>query len=472
MAQIDIDEKIKLIIDRINESQTFSICGATSEEYKHFGEILDEFHDRDIAVLIQEISPEKRKKVYKIIGLDRTSEVFTYLDDPSMYLEELGSDKAADVIENMHVDDAVDVLENVDEENRQVLISKMDKEAVEDIKLIYSYDDNQIGNKMTTDFIVVDKGIPIKKAMKELIQQADENDNIATIYVKDENGKYYGAIELKDLIKAREYTDLEEIISRAYPCIYAKDNVSDVIEKLKDYSEDSIPVLDDNNKIIGAITTTDIVEATEKELSEDYAKLAGLTAENDLNESIGVSIKKRLPWLVLLLILGLIVSSVVGNFESVMASATIIVAFQSLILDMSGNVGTQSLAVTIRVLMDENIGPMEKAKLVWKEFRIGFIDGALLGVCASIFITFYLHFIKGNSLQISIIVSICVSMSLLVAVIVSSCLGTLVPMTFHKIKIDPAVASGPLITTLNDLVAVIIYYSLSGFLLFNIFKLL
>ena len=148
------------------------------------------------------------------------------------------------------------------------------------------------------------------------------------------------------------YTPLGEIISSNYPSVNAKDKVSDIIEKLKDYAEDSIPVVDDKNKLIGVITADDVVEAVDDEMGEDYARLGGLTAEEDLNEKLGESMKKRLPWLVLLLGLGLCVSSVVGMFEGIVAKVAIVVCFQSLVLDMAGNAGTQSLAVTIRVLMD------------------------------------------------------------------------------------------------------------------------
>ena len=171
----------------------------------------------------------------------------------------------------------------------------------------------------------------------------------------DDEDKFYGAIDLKDLIIAREYTDLEDPISHSYPYVKDHEKVADCIEQIKDYAEDSIPVLQEDGTIAGIITSQDIVEAVDDEMGEDYAKLAGLTAEEDLNEKLTESVKKRLPWLIILLFLGMVVSSVVGAFESVVAVIPIVMCFQSLILDMAGNVGTQSLAVTIRVLMDEEL---------------------------------------------------------------------------------------------------------------------
>ena len=252
---------------------------------------------------------------------------------------------------------------------------------------------------------------------------------------------------------------------------FGDEKIVDCIEQLKDYAEDSIPVLDDNKHILGVITAHDIVEVVDEELGEDYAKLGGLTAEEDLNETTLQSTKKRLPWLIILLFLGMGVSSVVGMFETVVAVIPIVICFQSLILDMAGNVGTQSLAVTIRVLMDENLKASDKVKLMFKEVRVGFSNGLLLGTMSFIFVGLYIFLFKGNTFGYSFLVSGCVGFSLLASMVISSLVGTLVPMFFSKIKVDPAVASGPLITTINDLVAVVTYYGMVWIFLIDIFKL-
>lgn len=276
-----------------------------------------------------------------------------------------------------------------------------------------------------------------------------------------ENGKFSGAIDLKDLIIARQSDTLDSIIIYSYPYFYADEKISDSIEKIKDYAEDSLPVLNRDKEIVGIITAQDVVEAVDDEMGEDYAKLAGLTAEEDLQETTKQSIKKRLPWLIVLLVLGMGVSAVVGAFENVVAILPIVICFQSLILDMAGNVGTQSLAVTIRVLMDEELAPKDKLKLVLKEAKVGFSNGFLLGILAIVFLGLYIFLYKGYDIRHAFLISLCVGVSLLLAMIVSSLVGTLVPLFFKKIKVDPAVASGPLITTVNDLVAVVIYYGLS-----------
>ena len=430
---------------------------------------LSKYHENDIADAIKLLDKDTRIRLYKILGVDWTAEIFSYLEDTPEYIEEfmteLSVDEAADVLEKMDADDAVDILDNVSEEERQALISHMEKDAKDDVCLIYSYDDDEIGSKMTTNFICINNKLTIKEAMKELVAQAEENDNVNTIYVVDDNNIYYGAIDLKDLIVARDYQKLEDIISTSYPYVYAHEKMSECIEDLKDYSEDSIPVLNKDKEIIGAITSSDIIEAVDEEMSDDYAKLAGLTEENDLTEGLFASMKKRLPWLILLLFLGMGVASAVGIFENVVSQLAIIVCFQSLILDMAGNVGTQSLAVTIRVLMDEDISAKQKLEFVLKEMRIGFANGLLLGSMAFILLGIYITLVKGKPVHYAFAISGCVGVSLLLAMLISSLIGVLTPMFFHKIKIDPAVASGPLITTINDLVAVVTYYGLAAVVL-------
>lgn len=434
-------------------------------------EKISDYHMGDIADAFEKMTPEERKSLYPVLGVEMVAEIFSYIEDSEEYIKEINSDKVANLISEMDSDDAVDILEKLSDTDRKRIVALLDNDAKQDVSMILSYEDDEIGSEMTTNYIVVKKNLTIKEATHQLITQAGENDNINTIYVVDDKGGFYGAIDLKDLIVAREYQSLDELIIKSYPYVKANEKIVDCIEQLKDYAEDSIPVLDDNKHILGVITAHDIVEVVDEELGEDYAKLGGLTAEEDLNETTLQSTKKRLPWLIILLFLGMGVSSVVGMFETVVAVIPIVICFQSLILDMAGNVGTQSLAVTIRVLMDENLKASDKVKLMFKEVRVGFSNGLLLGTMSFIFVGLYIFLFKGNTFGYSFLVSGCVGFSLLASMVISSLVGTLVPMFFSKIKVDPAVASGPLITTINDLVAVVTYYGTVWIFLIDIFKL-
>lgn len=312
---------------------------------------LFDYHDNDIADALELLTPEERKRLYSALGAERVAEIFAYLDDGDVYLKELSLKQQAKVISEMDSDDAVDILEEVDDDTKCKILGMLDKEASEDVQLLLSYDEDEIGSYMTTNFILIHNDLTVREAMRELVKQAGENDNISTIYVVDRAEQYYGAIEPQDLIIAREHTELEDLISRSYPYVVDHEKISECIEKIKDY------------------------------------------AEEDLNETTRESIRKRLPWLV------------------------------------------------------------------------------ILTVMALLFLGDYIHLFKGFSLGCSMMISACVGVSLVGAMVVSSLVGTLTPIFFKKVGVDPAVASGPLITTINDLVAIVVYYGLVAVVLIDIIHL-
>lgn len=426
------------------------------------------YHENDIAAALEQLSAQDRLRLFQLLDADTLSTVFSYSDDVRQYFCELSMRKKVDILAHSEADVAVDYLRQLSRAERTTLIDLMDDDAKREIALIGSFDEDEIGSRMTTNFIVIESNIGVKQAMRSLVAQAAEHDNISTIYVVDPVDRTFcGAIDLKDLIIAREGSSLDDLVVTSYPYVYATEAIDECLERLKEYSEDSIPVLDDNNKLLGVITSQDVVEVVDEELGDDYAKLAGLTAEEDIKETLPRSIKKRLPWLTVLLGLALIVSAVVGIFEHVVAHLTLIVCFQSLILDMAGNVGTQSLAVTIRVLTGEQLTPKQKLYLMFKEARVGFCNGLLLGTLSFALIGLYIMLFKHQPATVAFTVSACTGTALFLAMVLSSLAGTSIPMLFKRLKIDPAVASGPLITTLNDLVAVVTYYGLAWVLLIH-----
>ena len=204
--------------------------------------------------------------------------MFSYIEEePGKYLEEMPIEQAAKVVSNMDSDDAMDLFEELNEEDKYKLLKRLDKEAKEDVQKLLSYEEDQIGSCMTNNYIVVRNDVTIREAMSTLVKQAGEHDNIQTLYVIDENGIFAGAIDLKDLIIAREHDNLQDIISSSYPYVYEHEKISECMEILTDYEEDSIPVLTQDKKIAGILTSSDIVELVDDEMGDDYAKLAGLT---------------------------------------------------------------------------------------------------------------------------------------------------------------------------------------------------
>ncbi len=427
-------------------------------------EQLADYHEKDIALAMEELTPDERAKLFRLLTMETLVSVLEYSEDIAAHFAPLSMRQKVEALSLMEASSAVELLQALSKMERDQLTDLLTPELRGEIRLLSSFEEDEIGSRMSTNYIEIPENVSIKGAMSELIRQAPENDNMSTLYVTDEDGTFCGAIDLKDLIIAREGTALSDITRVSYPYVYAKALIDECLPSLIDYSEASIPVLDNDNKLIGVVTAQDFMEVIDEEFGEDYAKLAGLTAEEDLSEPVFHSVKKRLPWLGILLILGFFVSATVGLFESVVAQLPVIMSFQSLILGMAGNVGTQSLAVAIRVLMDQQVNSKHLMGLVWKETRVGILNGLLLGLLSFVAIGLYLM-VSNNAAAFAFSVSGCLGIAMVLAMLASSLSGTIIPILFKKLGVDPAVASGPLITTVNDLVAVISYYGLTWLLL-------
>lgn len=473
MLQINETITAKERVDKPDYEQEIIAIIRSGQSPKVLRDQLEDYHENDIADAIPELTVQERKKLFHLLDIPTLSDILEYMDEDVTIscLKEIDLLKAASVVSEMDSDYAADLLDAMPEDRRARVLNLMDEESKQDVQLLASFDDDEIGSKMSTDYIVINRSLSVKAAMRELISQAEDNNNVSTIYVVDDAEVFYGAVDLRELIIARQDTVLEDLAATSFPYVYAHESIDDCIEELKDYSEDSIPVLDSDNRVLGVITSQNLIEVVDEEMGEDYALFAGLTAEEDLSETLIESMKKRLPWLIILLFLGLMVSAVVSAFERVVAQLTLIMAFQSLILDMSGNVGTQSLAVTIRVLMDETLTARQKVGLIIKESRVGFCNGLVLGSASFLVVGLFLMIAKGLPASFAYAISGCIGLSMVIAMLVSSAVGTVIPLAFKQIHVDPAAASGPLITTVNDLVAVVVYYSLSWFLLLQVLHL-
>lgn len=329
------------------------------------------------------------------------------------------------------------------------------------------FEGERFGDYVSRNFVLLEECLSVKEAMRRLVARAGECEEIDVLFVADAAGRYRGAIELKRLITAREGTPLVSLMNCDYPFVFAERPVDENIEQLREFVGGTLPVLDAEYHQIGIISVERIVKILDEEYGEDYARLAGLTEEEDLQESLLQSMKKRLPWLGILLALGLLISSVIGVFEGVIERLTVIVCFQSMILGMAGNGGTQSLAVTVRLLNGGALSRNDRRRLVNKELGIGLADGGILALLSFAGIGIYLC-VAGESALFAFAVGGCIGGALWCAMVISAAAGTLIPLLLNAFGFDPAVAGGPLITTLNDLSSVVIYYGLAWLFLIRI----
>ncbi len=467
---IETNDKELLKREYLKEITDILASEKTDKEKK---ELLLQYHESDIADVLDSLNEESRKELCAILDTEVLGEVLLYSEDIEELVENIKPEVLADIIETMDADDAIDVLDELDEESRKEVVGLIeDEEVLADIITLSKYSEDVIGSEMTNNYIVINKSDSVKSAMKKVISQASDNDNVSTIYVLDDQNLFYGVLELRNLIVAREGDDLKKIIKTNYPCFYDQDLIEDIIPQIRDYGLDSYPVLNAEGFLVGVITHDDALDVTYEEFEDDYAKLAGISEEDNLNESLFNSVKKRIPWLIILLVLGLAQSFMMTGFEEVVAGLPIIVFFQTLVLGMSGNAGTQSLAVTIRTISSSDVRK-QTLKTLFKELRIGFCNGLFLSILAFGFVFLFLKITNQGvtseefTLFEVLKASSIVGLALLISMTISSFVGAIVPIIFKKINIDPAVASGPFITTINDLTALLIYYGLSA-LLFNI----
>lgn len=426
---------------------------------------LGEYHENDISLALTLMNEDERQLLYGALDNEILSGVLEYAENPVLYLDELSLERRARIFELIEPSIAVEYLRELERHERHRHLRLLHKETRENIFLLASFDEDEIGSRMSDNFITVTEDMGVRGAMSKLVREAAEHDNVSTIFVVDAEDRFIGAIDLKDLIVARGETPLSEIIRTNFPVVEAEELVDECIVRLISYSEDSIPVLDNEGVLVGVLTDDILADLTREDFEEDYARLAGLSTEEHIEEGLSASVKARLPWLAVLFFLGFLVSGVVGFFEGVVSELTLLVSFQSLILGMAGNVGTQSLAVTIRMLADERAGKGAKLRQVLKEMGVGLFNGSIMAICSFLLVLGYLTLLRGELFSSSLLVAFSIAIALILSMLLSGLFGSVIPMLFEKIGIDPAVASGPFITTVSDLVAVVTYYGLAGVLL-------
>ncbi len=273
-----MSEKEKELEENIEErnytQEIFDIIRKTKNK-KLLNQLLSNYHDNDIADTLVYLTPAERQNLYQAIGVEATSDIFAYLgEDVEPYIAELETVQAAQILEEMDTDDAIDILEELDENKAKEIMAHIDQETREDIRLIQSYSDDQFGSLMTTNYITIKYGISRKDAMNELMEQAQENDNIETLYVVKDNDEFYGALTLRDLLITKNNESLDDKIILSYPFVYDKEEITEeAIDTLMDYSEDSIPVIEkETNRILGVLTSQDLVELVDTQAEEDEAE--------------------------------------------------------------------------------------------------------------------------------------------------------------------------------------------------------
>jgi magnesium transporter len=437
---------------------------------KELNEVIESVYAIDIAIEMEDFSDDELLRFYGRIDDEHMAAILEQMNEnlQQRFVGLLGNTKVLSIFSHMSNDDITDIVGEMPIDRAKTLMNKMKSPDSAQIKSLLKYPDDSAGGIMTTEYMVINGDLSAEQTIRKIKEIGPKTEVLDMIFVLDSTKRLVGTVELREILLAKDSDILSDIMDDNPVSVTPEMDQEEVATLVSKYDLKAIAVVNRRGAMLGIITVDDIIDVLVEEQKEDIARLGGSTAGEDLHEPVKDSVRKRLPWLLVLLFLGMFVSSVVGRYEVVVATLPIAVAFQSVILDMAGNVGTQSLAITIRALTDENLPISDKVKLIFKETKVGIVNGLILGLLSFAFLGAYIYFFKAQSLFMAFTMSACIGISLFLSIIVSSIVGSGIPMLFEKIGIDPAVASGPLITTLNDLVAVVCYYSLCWVLIVDV----
>ncbi|MCK5762001.1 MAG: magnesium transporter [Candidatus Izimaplasma sp.] len=439
------------------------------EDEKLMKEEILAYHPYEVSETLLELSYEDRKKVYKIFSAVEISEILSFLDTEEILalFNEMTPRYIVNIIQNFDIDDAVDIIQSFPNKEQAGYLKLMDQEHRDNIKELLQYEEDTAGAIMTTEYIEIHESDNVEKAMKKLISQAVDAETIDTLYVTNDDDYLQGTISLREMILARKGQLIKDIMNQRIISVKTSMDQEDVAEIFMDYDFTTLPVVDTLNRMIGIITIDDIVDVIEEEAVEDYSRLAGISdVEIDSeNETIWMSTKKRLPWLLILSVLGFLTSTIIAQFEATLDALPTIALFMPMILGMAGNTGTQSLAVTVRGLNNGEFDDKASVrKHLIRESGTGLLNGIMIGIVL-LGLT-YLFLELTNTPQAFIIAQV-VCISIIVSLTVSTFAGAIIPTIINFFKIDPAVASGPFVTMINDMIAVSVYFTLATVLIIN-----
>lgn len=394
---------------------------------------------------------ESRLLIYAHLSAEEVALFMEDIDheDTKTFIMEMDTPFAANVLAEMPADDAVDILNELDKEVVVSFLTIMDEQAADEIKQLLHYEEKTAGSIMTTEFVSLIKSQTAKQAMARIKEIAPDAETIYYMYVEDANKRLVGVLSLRELIVANEETLIEEIMDDNLISVSVGADQEEVARMMRDYDFLALPVVDFQNHLLGIITVDDILDVMDEEASDDYSKLAAISDVQKPDDSAIVAAKKRLPWLIILLFLGMLTASLIGQFEETLEQVALLAIFIPLIAGMAGNTGTQSLAVAVRGLATGDFGQQGKLKLLLREATTGLITGSVCGLLIAIIIFVW----KGE-----IFLGILVGFAILTTLIVATLSGSIIPIIMDRLKIDPAVASGPFITTINDIISILIYF--------------
>lgn len=421
-------------------------------------ELLAELHHADIAEVLDEVDADEAAYLVLLLDSEQTSEALMELDEDvrEKLLDNLTPAEIADEVEEMDTDDAVDMIAELDEEIQRAVISEIeDEEHKADIREMLQYDENSAGGLMAKELVRVKENWTVGGCVREMRRQAEEVTRVHSVYVVTKENVLIGRLSLKDLLTSDTKAKIAEIYIPKVDFVHINDPAEDVAKLMQKYDLEAIPVVDDAKRLLGRITIDDIVDFIKDEAEKDYQMAAGISQDVDTEDSILTLTRARLPWLFLGLVGGVGAATIMGGFEDILESYALLFFYTPLIAAMAGNVGVQSSAIIVQGLANDDVKGSISNRLL-KEMLLAALNGLLLGLALFAFTALW----YGDTLA-----ALAISISLFAVIIMAGIIGTFIPLFLHKRGIDPAIATGPFITTSNDIFGILIYFWIAKMIL-------
>lgn len=420
--------------------------------------LLENVHYADIAEIINELNKDEATYLIKLLDSDKTSDVLTELDDDvrESILRNLSSKEIAEELEELDTDDAADIVAELPKEIVQEVISEIeDKDHAKDIVDLLRYDENSAGGLMAKELVKVQENWNVLTCVKEMRAQAENVTRVHSIYVVDEEDKLIGRLSLKDLLTTSTKSPIKDVYIPKVDSVNVNEKPEEVAKIMSKYDLEAIPVIDEIGRLVGRITIDDIVDVIREEAEKDYQMAAGISQDVEADDSIWELTRARLPWLILGLIGGVGAAGIMGNFEAILEKHAALFFFTPLIAAMAGNVGVQSSAIIVQGLANDDLRGSIGNRLI-KEMLLALLNGIILALLLLLITWAW----RGEFLT-----SLAISVSLVAVIIVAGIIGTFIPLFLHKRGIDPAIATGPFITTSNDIFGILIYFWIAKLIL-------
>ncbi|WP_088104095.1 magnesium transporter [Halalkalibacter urbisdiaboli] len=445
----------------------------TREEYKnqilhalntkkkdYFRKSFLELHPTDQAEIFLDLEQEKQNRIYDFLLPAEFAEVFQSVDVEAQMecMLELDEQYAAKMFNEMYTDDVADFLSKIGKEKAEKILASMDRVGANNVKELLAYPPATAGAIMTKEFIAIKASSTTMKVLEQLREEGPDAETIYYLYVIDDNDTLVGVVSIRDLITAPASEKIEEIMSTRIVSVSVADDQEKVANVIKKYDFLAVPVVKEDGVLIGIVTVDDIMDVVEEETDEDFGEISAARGSLDANVSSFAAAKKRAPWIMMLMVLGLVTAEVIGQFEETLEKVILLSVFIPLIMDSAGNTGTQALAVVVRGLA---VGPVNRAT-VTKMLKREFGTGMMLGLICMLTLVAIVPFLYPNG---GILLAGIVGVSLFLTLSFSTMVGATIPLIIDKLKIDPAVASGPFITTINDIMGLLIYFTIASALL-------